>query len=583
MNVLFLYFAALIISLLLIPFFVKIAERQKFTYYPLMSFFIAISNLGYTMIAISDSMRMALMANTLTYLGGIFLPIFLFFELSKTYKINLPSVLKYFLFFLNCAVVALSMLYPRSQLFHKSVTLNIQDGVSTLTSEKGPLYYIFTSVCIFYIILISICIIYAFRLPKSYSYKNTRILFAILVIMSLSFIFKSFLQNFFIPLLYDVCEILLLILMKRLNFHDVSNNIVHSIDNEDEHGYIMLDLKMNYIGSNATAQRFFPELNALTIDRPVTMNLTPNNELQKMQNYIYMNFIQPLLKFKSSKTQNTIYISKKNLEIKCVMRYICYGAKNKKIGYMIELFDDTIQQEYIMLMSGYNDILKKEVDRQVNHIRDMQNKMILGIADLIENRDNSTGGHVKRTSGCIAVFIEELKKEKEHYHLTDKLCDNIVKAAPLHDLGKIAVEDSILKKPGRFTKEEFEQMKNHAKKGAEIVGRVLSDIEDHTFVAVAENIAHYHHEKWNGEGYPEGLSKTDIPIEARIMALADVFDALVSSRCYKGGMVFDDAFGIIENSLGTHFDPELGQAFLRCRPQIEIYYRSLNTTSQKYS
>ncbi len=585
MSTLFFYIIALIVSLLFVPLFIKIAEHQRFTYYPFMAFFILIANFGYTIVAVSDSLRMALMANMMTYLGGIFLPMFLFFELSKTYKIRLPGILKYFLFFLNCAIVVLTITYPRLTIFYSFADLKNLNGISVLVTKSGPLHYVFPAVCVLYIILIGVCIIHAFQMPQKYSYKNTIILSVVGLIITLIFTIKNFLNlsSFFMPLFYIVCESLLLILVQRLNFHDVSNNIVHSIDNEDEHGYIMLDLKMNYIGSNTAAQRWIPELTALKIDNPVSIRLKPTNEIHKKQNYIYINLIQPLLKFKASKDCNIIYISKGKLELKCVIRYICYGIKNKKIGYMIELFDDTLQQEYIMLMSGYNDILKKEVDQQVDQIRDMQNKMILGIADLIENRDNSTGGHVKRTSGCIAIFVEELKKESERFHLTDELCDNIVKAAPLHDLGKIAVADSILKKPGRFTDDEFEQMKNHAKKGAEIVGRVLSEIEDHTFVTVAENIAHYHHEKWNGQGYPDGLKGTQIPIEARIMALADVFDALVSNRCYKGGIAFEEAFDIIENSLDTHFDPDLGQVFLRCRTQIETYYRNINTVSQKYS
>lgn len=585
MIILTVYIAALVMSLLLIPIFIKIAERQKFTYYPLIAFFISIANLGYVMTALSDTMRMALMSNTLTYLGGMFLPMFLFFELAKTYKIHLPHVIKYFLFFLSCSIVAMTMLYPHMTLFYTSAKIIGTNGVSVLITEKGPLYYVSPVVYLFYIILLTICLVHAFSKPKSYSYKNTAILSAIVLIMTITFVIHSFVQveSFILPLLHVACEIFLLVIMQRLNFHDVSNSIFHSLDDEDEHGYIMLDLKMNYLGCNATAQRFFPELTALKIDRPIQMQIRPKTEMQKMQNYIYVNIIQAVLKFKSSKSHNIAYVSKKDMEIKCVMRYAYYGGKSRKIGYIIELFDDTIQQEHIMLMSSYNDILKKEVARQVAQMRDMQDKMIMGIADLIENRDNSTGGHVKRTSGCIAIFIKELKKHKQRFYLTDDFCDNIVKAAPLHDLGKIAVADSILKKPGKFTPEEYDKMKEHAKKGAEIVGRVLSEIEDHSFVTVAQNIAHYHHEKWNGQGYPEGLMGIDIPVEARIMALADVFDALVSSRCYKGGIALDEAFDIIEDSLGTHFDPELGEIFLRCREEIKEYYGSIVTVSQKYS
>ena len=113
---------------------------------------------------------------------------------------------------------------------------------------------------------------------------------------------------------------------------------------------------------------------------------------------------------------------------------------------------------------------------------------------------------------------------------------------------------------------------DRAEKGAEIVMQILDGVNDVKFVEIARNIAHYHHEKWNGQGYPEKLSGIDIPLEARIMALADVFDALVSKRCYKEKMDYDRAFIIIEESLGSHFDPELGKMFIKCREQLEKYY-----------
>lgn len=151
-------------------------------------------------------------------------------------------------------------------------------------------------------------------------------------------------------------------------------------------------------------------------------------------------------------------------------------------------------------------------------------------------------------------------------------CERMIKAAPMHDLGKIAVDDSILRKPGRFEPEEYEQMKTHSPKGALIVQKVLKETTDEEFKRIAINVAHYHHEKWNGTGYPSGLKEKEIPVEARIMALADVFDALVSKRCYKEARTYDEAFAIIENDLGKHFDPEIGKVFLECRPQLEEYY-----------
>jgi putative two-component system response regulator len=168
-------------------------------------------------------------------------------------------------------------------------------------------------------------------------------------------------------------------------------------------------------------------------------------------------------------------------------------------------------------------------------------------------------------------LIEEIKKNNI-FNLSDDFCKNIIKAAPMHDLGKIAVDDAVLRKPGRFEPEEFEKMKQHAAEGARIVKEILKATDDADFRIVAENVAHYHHERWDGSGYPEGLKGDEIPIEARIMAIADVYDALVSKRVYKDSMSFEQADSIILEGMGKHFDKSLERFYVSARPKIEEYY-----------
>ena len=134
------------------------------------------------------------------------------------------------------------------------------------------------------------------------------------------------------------------------------------------------------------------------------------------------------------------------------------------------------------------------------------------------------------------------------------------------------VDDEVLRKQGKYTAEEFEKMKKHPEEGAKLVRKVLSGCANPGLVDVSVNVAHYHHEKWNGQGYPDGLKGTEIPLEARIMALADVFDALVSRRCYKDAYSYNQAFKIITSSDGSHFDPELVKYFIECRPELEKLY-----------
>lgn len=224
------------------------------------------------------------------------------------------------------------------------------------------------------------------------------------------------------------------------------------------------------------------------------------------------------------------------------------------------------------LADNFNE-MAMTLDEKSKKILAIQDSIIRGMAVMVEQRDNSTGGHINRTSDCVRIFMNHLGTNSK-YSFTPSFCAAVIKAAPMHDLGKIAVDDKVLRKPGRFTDEEYEIMKGHAAAGQVIVDRVLSEVDDEEFKKVTRNVAHYHHEKWNGTGYPNGIKGEDIPVEARIMALADVFDALVSKRCYKEAMSYDKAFEIIRKDLGTHFDPELGELFLHCKDELVELYES---------
>lgn len=230
----------------------------------------------------------------------------------------------------------------------------------------------------------------------------------------------------------------------------------------------------------------------------------------------------------------------------------------------------------------YEQRLAEEKARLIAQFDEIMDSVVLGLTSVVDSRDNSTGSHIRRTSECMRVFSRYLREDPELPQFDDRFCRRMTKAAPMHDLGKLAIPDTILRKPGKFTDEDYELMKTHAKAGAKLVYEILSETPNRAFLLVAINIAHYHHEKWDGTGYPAGLAGEAIPLEARVMALVDVFDALVSARCYKPGFSYDDAFAIVEQGLGTHFDPVLGRKFLACRPAIEALYHDLLDAEMDY-
>jgi len=190
---------------------------------------------------------------------------------------------------------------------------------------------------------------------------------------------------------------------------------------------------------------------------------------------------------------------------------------------------------------------------------------------MIENRDDNTGGHVKRTSDVIRILTEEIARRKA-YDIDEQKVEDIIKAAPMHDLGKISIDNAILCKPGKLTEDEFAIMRTHASKSGEIVNFIMEGVEEQHFVDIAFNIARHHHERWDGKGYPDRLMGEKIPVEARIMAVADVYDALVSKRCYKEAMSYEQANAIMNDCMGSQFDPAMRPIFASCRTKLEDYY-----------
>ena len=194
----------------------------------------------------------------------------------------------------------------------------------------------------------------------------------------------------------------------------------------------------------------------------------------------------------------------------------------------------------------------------------IQRGVITALATVVEERDENTGGHIIRSGDYVYRLIGKMKKLDKFSHLSDDYFRNVVLAAPLHDIGKIKIPDIILNKPAKLTEKEYEVIKMHAIYGANIVKKTIYSIENKDYSDVAFNIAKHHHERWDGTGYPEGLKGEEIPLEARIMALADVYDALVSDRVYKKAYSKEKAIEIIREGSGTQFDPLLAALFIEC-------------------
>lgn len=226
-------------------------------------------------------------------------------------------------------------------------------------------------------------------------------------------------------------------------------------------------------------------------------------------------------------------------------------------------------QDFLRDQNAY---LESEVKKRTEEVVAIQDVTIHAMASMAETRDNETGNHIRRTQHYVKLLAEKLRT---HPHFVkflddDKTIEMLFKSAPLHDIGKVGIPDAILLKPDRLTKEEFEVMKSHTTLGRDAIVHAEKNLGiEVPFLQYAKEIAYSHQEKWDGSGYPEGLSGEDIPISARLMAVADVYDALISRRVYKMPMPHEEAVKIMLAGKGQHFDPDVIDAFIECQAEFK--------------
>ena len=559
-----LYGLAAVVSFIQLIMLINRGGKEQNIYQVLMYVMVCVCNIGYFAMSIAKTVDMAIICNSITYLGGVFLPLCVLLRTAEFCGITLRRSTISVLTAGSGVVFSLVFSTGYSDIYYKNVSIKKIYGVTHLVKEYGPAHNAYKILLGVYVLVSVLVVIGAFRRKNHFTKRTVFSMVANILAPCIVYLVerKFALPIELLPFTYMIVLGVYLNSVNRMKMYDMSSSIASAYEKLDGYGYITFDLKKNLMNCNNMAYSIFPELKSMEID-----------ESAKKDNSVFYNEIIQWLELEETEDTKEKKISVDDKIIKCKLRRIHIGVRNKFVGYSVELMDNTNEENYIKLLNNYNSDLSKQVEEKTAHIKSIQNSIITGMAIMVEGRDNSTGGHVRRTSECVKVFANDLKWKIPE--LSVRFLSNLIKAAPMHDLGKIAVDDQILRKPGKFTDEEYAKMKTHAAKGAQIVEQVLTEVKDEDFKKIAVNVAHYHHEKWDGSGYPDGLSGEDIPLEARIMALADVFDALVSKRCYKEAFDFDRAFKIIEESLGSHFDPKLGSIFMECRPRLEKLYNDM--------
>ena len=234
---------------------------------------------------------------------------------------------------------------------------------------------------------------------------------------------------------------------------------------------------------------------------------------------------------------------------------------------------------------NFNNNLQGMVEKKTKTVVELQNAVLKTMAELVECRDDITGGHIERTQGYLSILLNSLIERKLYKDETSSWdIDLVLQSTQLHDVGKIAIKDNILQKPGKLTNEEYEIIKGHALFGEEVIEKIKKNTTEHAFLDYAKIFAGSHHENWDGSGYPRGLKGSEIPLLGRIMAIVDVYDALVSERPYKDSFTHEEAVKIIVDLKGKHFDPDVIDLFLSISDkfnEVALLYKTKSHSKQK--
>ena len=293
-------------------------------------------------------------------------------------------------------------------------------------------------------------------------------------------------------------------------------------------------------------EKVIPDLILLDIEMPQMDGFEALRELKSIDSYAAIPVI-----FLTGRTDEAVEV---------------LGFEMGAVDFITKPFSAPVLLNRIRTHLNIDDIIRERTDQ----LHRMQNSIISVLADMVENRDKGTGGHIERTSIYIKILINAMMSRGVYADEIKKWdVDRIISSARMHDLGKISITDMIMNKPDKLTNEEYEVMKTHAIEGERIIDEIISRTGEAEFLSNAKLFAGCHHERWDGKGYPRGLRGEEIPLQGRIMAIVDVYDALVSERPYKKAFPEDEAVNIIMESAGTHYDPKIAGVFYEVKDQFK--------------
>ncbi|MBQ6567470.1 MAG: HD domain-containing protein [Treponema sp.] len=580
-------FASTIALLLSIASFAVVAGHREAKDYEVslsFSFFTILTSLGYLGILQSAAVESALVFTTKLKYIGLFMQFIVFFMVYGYFKIKLPGWV--YTIYLASSLLILVMILnfnfksrplpgnPMSWLgftghwFFKNYYIQMRRGLIFLRSQSNWGNVLFLATMVFYVAALVYLYVHVLLYKRILKTRDLTVLFASLLIPTFCFLYeRAFLfitEQESIPIVpfgIIVSNILTIYLVSYRRFYNVNAMASDVFFDKMETPAIVINDTFRITNINRASQKLFS-----FIDK----DILGQRAMAAFPDYLTRSF-EALISFDGEMGEkigqdkalvsddNLVFVGNKTFQPK-VRRVM---NKNQLIGFVFSLDDVT-------LLHNYKSTLEDDVSRKTDQIRKMRDQMVFSFAYLAEHHDLSSKGHLTRTSYYTAAIARELLREGVYMESIDQeFIHTISRVAPLHDIGKIYVDEKILNKNGPLTPGERLQMESHTVRGADFLSTALKDSGDTLYSGMAHDIALYHHEWWNGAGYPSKISGSNIPICARIMAVADVFDALISERPYKKAFSLTEAYDIIHYQSGTHFDPAVVAAFEAIKPETK--------------
>ncbi|MBQ8568229.1 MAG: HD domain-containing protein [Oscillospiraceae bacterium] len=516
--------------------------------------FIGLTWLGYWFQISAENIEQMIMCTKIIYMGICHTYYFMLMFMFRYSRITPPRYLFPALCGLDCMINATALTMDSHQYFFSRIEMSSYEDINNLVFSSAIFHNIYLAASLGYcILMIIIALMGIYREPERLVTLGG-LTVAVLVPTVLNTVYAGgYTVVDYTPVGYLASEIIIFLLIYGTKIYDVKDTAREFIFDALEDPIVVVDKNYHLKGFNDKAKVIFPEL------------AQSHQDMKIADASLSVNKIFYDKGFSDISHEERIY----RPSIKKITETVEDGRELTK-GYVLWLTDVTEELRNMELISNYQKDLERDVEKKTQQITKLQEQMIYSFANLVESRDNVTGEHIKRTSAYVAILADELR-QKGHFAdiINDTYMDYLKLAAPMHDIGKMTVPDSILKKPGMLEAEEYEIMKNHTVEGGRILDNTLKEIEGESYFDIAKEMAVYHHEKWNGTGYPYGVAEDKIPLSARIMAVADFFDALTSARPYKKAYSVAKAYSILEEESGISFDPVMVDCFIAARPKIE--------------